>query len=196
MGISRQALDKWKRQPEFQERVPALVEAKAPTCTEEEVEGYVWDVSNGRRRGEEPVKVDDHGMDCVRYVVAHRDVVMGRRARVRVRQGDEVALRGKLQEFSAKKLWPLEYYQVEAVVRHRVRNWAVGVAEEKEEQVRHPWTVAVEVAADGAQYKLEIASELCVGAGDRLGHVGESLSGRGRGHELEPVFSLAEPLTA
>ena len=53
------------------DRDPALVEAKLPTCTEEEVEGYVWDVSNGRRRVEEPVRVDDHGMNCVRYVLAN-----------------------------------------------------------------------------------------------------------------------------
>ena len=67
------------------DRDAGLVEAKVPTCTEEEFEGYVWDVSNGRKRGEEPVKVDDHGMDCVRYVVAHQDVVMGERARGRAR---------------------------------------------------------------------------------------------------------------
>ncbi|MCL4369245.1 MAG: hypothetical protein M1337_08820 [Actinobacteria bacterium] len=63
------------------DRDPALVAAKLPACTEEEIEGWVWDVSNGRKRVEEPVKMDDHGMDCVRYVVAHRDVVIERRAR-------------------------------------------------------------------------------------------------------------------
>lgn len=66
MGISRQGLDTWKRQPASQ--VAALIETRLPACTEEEVEGYVWDVSNGRRRGEEPVKVDDRRMDCVWYV--------------------------------------------------------------------------------------------------------------------------------
>lgn len=54
-------------------RDPLLAEAKRPTCAEEEIEGYVWDTSAGRKRGEEPVKVDDHGMDCLRYMAAHID---------------------------------------------------------------------------------------------------------------------------
>lgn len=60
-----------------------LAERKLPTCTEAEIEGYVWDVSGGRKRGEEPVKADDHGMDCTRYLVAYRDLVRARRARGR-----------------------------------------------------------------------------------------------------------------
>lgn len=48
--------------------------AGLPTCTDEEVEGYVWDTSSGRKKGEEPVKKDDHGMDCTRYMVAQLDV--------------------------------------------------------------------------------------------------------------------------
>lgn len=55
-------------------RDPRRDDAKRPACTEEEVESYVWDTSNGRKRGEEPVKEDDHGMDCTRYMVAHRDL--------------------------------------------------------------------------------------------------------------------------
>jgi len=51
------------------------VEAKRPTCTEEEVDGYVWDTRQQRKRGEEPLKEDDHGMDCLRYLVAHVDLV-------------------------------------------------------------------------------------------------------------------------
>ena len=47
----------------------------------------MWDLRAGRKKGEGPVKVDDHGMDCVRYLVAHRDVVMGRRARGTARSG-------------------------------------------------------------------------------------------------------------
>ncbi len=69
-------------------RDPALVEAKLPTCTEEEAEGYVWNLAGGRKRGEEPVKADDHGMDCTRYLVAQLDVVGGRRA-VGRRRGSE-----------------------------------------------------------------------------------------------------------
>lgn len=50
-------------------RDPYLVEAKQPTCTEEEVESYIWD-----RNKEQPVKDHDHGMDTLRYMVAHRDL--------------------------------------------------------------------------------------------------------------------------
>lgn len=50
-----------------------LREALKPTCTEEEVEGYVWaDGSLGTK--EVPVKKDDHGLDCVRYGVCFVDV--------------------------------------------------------------------------------------------------------------------------
>lgn len=51
------------------ERDPLLVESKRPTCTEEEIEGYVW----SDKREEEPVKEDDHGMDALRYFVRHLD---------------------------------------------------------------------------------------------------------------------------
>lgn len=56
------------------ERDEALDEKSLPCCSEEEVDGYVWDQSNGRKRGEEPVKERDHGMDAIRYVVAHLDL--------------------------------------------------------------------------------------------------------------------------
>ena len=54
---------------------PELVDAHRPTCTEEEFESYVWDQSNGRHRGEEPVKEHDHGCDMTRYLVAHVDSI-------------------------------------------------------------------------------------------------------------------------
>ena len=54
------------------ERDPERDAAKRPAATEEEFDGYVWDMSNGRKRGEEPLKKDDHGMDALRYMVAHR----------------------------------------------------------------------------------------------------------------------------
>lgn len=57
------------------ERDTTYAEAGHPTCSDEEVEGYVWDVSAGRKKGEEPVKKDDHGMDCTRYMVAHLDLI-------------------------------------------------------------------------------------------------------------------------
>ncbi len=54
-----------------------LAEAKKPTCTEEELPGYIWAVkpgTGGATAKEVPVKEDDHGMDAMRYVVAHRDL--------------------------------------------------------------------------------------------------------------------------
>lgn len=50
------------------ERDEELAEAKKPTCTVEEVTGYVWD-----ERKDSPVKLDDHGCDCIRYTVAELD---------------------------------------------------------------------------------------------------------------------------
>ncbi len=53
---------------------PRLVEAKRPTCTAEEVEGYVWAPPQPNRSAkEEPLKIHDHGMDAMRYAVAHAD---------------------------------------------------------------------------------------------------------------------------
>lgn len=45
-----------------------LVEAKKPTCTEQEFDGYVWDAKK-----DQPVKKDDHGLDCVRYLCSYVD---------------------------------------------------------------------------------------------------------------------------
>lgn len=65
------------------ERDSALAEAAKPTCTADEVPGYVWAVKPGTGGGlkEEPLKANDHGADCMRYVVAERD--LGGRPRVR-----------------------------------------------------------------------------------------------------------------
>lgn len=43
-----------------------LVEAKKPACTEAEFDGYVWNPTK-----DQPVKKDDHGLDCVRYLCAY-----------------------------------------------------------------------------------------------------------------------------
>jgi phage terminase large subunit len=51
------------------ERDPSLVEHHLPTCTAEEVEGYVWDANKER-----PVKENDHGMDNMRYQVTFHDL--------------------------------------------------------------------------------------------------------------------------
>lgn len=55
------------------ERDAELVEAHRPQSTAQEVDGYVWDTSAGRRRGEQPVKRDDHGMDALRYLCHYLD---------------------------------------------------------------------------------------------------------------------------
>jgi hypothetical protein len=48
-----------------------LADAKKPTCTAEEFGGYVWEpAKEGRAAKEEPVKLDDHGLDALRYAVA------------------------------------------------------------------------------------------------------------------------------
>jgi PBSX family phage terminase large subunit len=58
----------------------SLADAKKPTCTLEEVVGYIWDrgtvlaQNNGKPPKEVPVKEDDHGMDAMRYMVAERDL--------------------------------------------------------------------------------------------------------------------------
>ncbi len=48
-----------------------LVEAKLPTCTYEEISGYIWDTARGVK--EAPVKKDDHGCDAARYAVLYLD---------------------------------------------------------------------------------------------------------------------------
>ncbi len=53
-----------------------LKDAYLPTCTEEEIEGYVWGESkNGKPAKEQPVDKNNHGMDCLRYCVAFIDNV-------------------------------------------------------------------------------------------------------------------------
>jgi len=59
-------------------RDPELVEAHRPTCTAEELPGYVWADFKTR---EQPVKEQDDGCDALRYMVAQRD--LGGRPRVR-----------------------------------------------------------------------------------------------------------------
>ena len=57
------------------ERDLDLADAGRPTCTQEEIPGYVW-ARKGKGEGketDEPLKVDDHGCDAMRYVVADRD---------------------------------------------------------------------------------------------------------------------------
>lgn len=51
------------------ERDRALVDARKPGSSEEEIGGYVWDANK-----EAPVKEDDDGADCIRYAVSYFDL--------------------------------------------------------------------------------------------------------------------------
>lgn len=64
------------------ERDQALKDAGRPTCTAEEIPGYVWDASPGKAPKETPLKNDDHGMDAKRYIVAEKD--LGGRPNIRI----------------------------------------------------------------------------------------------------------------
>jgi len=56
------------------ERDSALVEAHKPTCTEQELPGYVWQTTpEGRPDKEEPLKLNDHGADMLRYACMYLD---------------------------------------------------------------------------------------------------------------------------
>lgn len=68
---------------------PALVDARKPTCTVEEIVAYVWDTGVVRALGASertikdiPLKKDDHGMDCMRYLAVELE-----KGRPRVRAG-------------------------------------------------------------------------------------------------------------
>lgn len=51
-----------------------LAQARKPVSTADEFETYSWPKdAGGRAVKEEPVKVDDHGMDALRYAVAYLD---------------------------------------------------------------------------------------------------------------------------
>lgn len=54
-----------------------LEAAGKPTCTEKEIDGYVWDEKITRlvnsKRDELPIDKDNHGMDATRYMVAFAD---------------------------------------------------------------------------------------------------------------------------
>ncbi len=56
------------------ERDAALVTERRPTCTEQEVPGYIWQTTpDGRPDKEEPVKLNDHGLDALRYATLYVD---------------------------------------------------------------------------------------------------------------------------
>lgn len=55
-------------------RDSTLADAGKPTSTIEELTGYVWPDGKTGDKAEEPVKEHDHGMDDMRYMVAHKDL--------------------------------------------------------------------------------------------------------------------------
>ena len=57
------------------ERDRELADAKQPTSVLEEPESYIWDLRQGAKKGDQPVKEYDHGMDTDRYGVAYFDLV-------------------------------------------------------------------------------------------------------------------------
>lgn len=50
-----------------------LADAKKPTCTVEELPAYIWDIRDGGKTKDEPVKENDHGADTMRYLCEYRD---------------------------------------------------------------------------------------------------------------------------
>lgn len=50
-----------------------LKRAGKPICTMDEYESYVWDLKAGQKRGDVPLKENDHGMDATRYMVMYRE---------------------------------------------------------------------------------------------------------------------------
>jgi len=52
----------------------SLRDAHKPVCTAEEYDSYIWKPTrDGVTNKEDPLKVDDHGMDTTRYAVAFVD---------------------------------------------------------------------------------------------------------------------------
>jgi PBSX family phage terminase large subunit len=50
-----------------------LVDQKRPTCTAAEYLVYIWDTGGGKKIKDQPLKENDHGMDCTRYLCRYRD---------------------------------------------------------------------------------------------------------------------------
>lgn len=62
------------------ERDGALLEEHKPVCTEQELPGYVWQTApDGKPDKEEPLKLNDHGCDAMRYAAMYLDGKLPRR---------------------------------------------------------------------------------------------------------------------
>jgi len=56
------------------ERDGLLVDERKPFCTEQEMPGYIWQTTpEGRPNKEEPLKINDHGADTMRYAAMYLD---------------------------------------------------------------------------------------------------------------------------
>lgn len=64
------------------QRDAQLDELHLPACTEDEFEAYIW---NDKRKKDEPVDDNNHGMDAMRYAVAYVDK-LGEQRKGRTRQ--------------------------------------------------------------------------------------------------------------
>lgn len=65
------------------EQDQALRDAGKPTSTVEEIPGYIWEPdADGKPSKDKPRKENDHGMDPMRYMVAHKDIRKGPRVTV------------------------------------------------------------------------------------------------------------------
>lgn len=64
----------------LEQRDEEIAAAHKPVCTAEEIESYIWaKAADGKPVKEEPLKVNDHGMDAMRYAVAQVDGLAGNR---------------------------------------------------------------------------------------------------------------------
>ena len=77
------------------ERDQELAEQKKPCGTAEELDGYAWhSAPSGKLAKDQPVKIDDHGMDAMRYAVAYVDGIGAQNLEVRIFGGGGVDLDG------------------------------------------------------------------------------------------------------
>lgn len=85
------------------ERDTDLLDAAKPVCTEEEVEGYIWDPKF--KKGEQPLKQGDHGCDVVRYVTCFvDDVAHNHLLGLNQWMAGETAVQNELMKEQPKKL--------------------------------------------------------------------------------------------
>lgn len=54
---------------------PILVRAAKPTCTAEEITGYVYPETTTTELKVLPLKINDHGCDCIRYLCSYMEII-------------------------------------------------------------------------------------------------------------------------